>query len=173
MDHMADQIAQMEADVIDMPLVDNDPPERDEDDGPVILAVDRRMALKDESAEKWGMIGYAASLRQAAVLRRAEHDAPVLQARVVLGREADEWERAADTLRYARDEWDEDRVIGVLPLCSVVPHMVVFTHSHGPAFVIRRMENGGQTTLHVEPDDRPAPMYLNMVSKLSPVVVVA
>lgn len=104
--------------------------------------------------------------RMAELFGQLADEAPCRQVRFEMARRAKEWQHAA------KDSAEADAG-GVIELAGVVtPGMVVFRPSHRGDWmtVVRKLEQGGQFSLHLEDDDG-RPVYANLWGPTSPVVV--
>lgn len=113
------------------------------------------------------MIGPDEAAAQAEALRTAAEASPVRQLRYQLVHRAREWERAAT------NAVDADGEGGIEMLGAVVGGMYAFFPDDQDNWrrVIRTLNNGGQSSLHVNDDFDPRGRYLNFIGPDSPVVI--
>lgn len=119
------------------------------------------------------MIELEQAAATAALFGKAYHAATVPQIRAQFRRGYNEWNAAASDLKDANEEAGNDEVpepYAIELAGAVVPAMFVY-NVRGDRMMVRRMENGGQYTLHVEDPDRPTAEYVNLAGPASPVVV--
>lgn len=112
------------------------------------------------------MITHEEAIGQRRAYAAAAKASTVVQCRIMLRKAWSEWRKAVDTL----DELDSGDY-SVTLYCEIVPGHIVADDRHGDCAVVRKMENGGQTTLHLESRTGGAPIYLNYAGPTSPVVV--
>lgn len=114
------------------------------------------------------------TLEEALAQRRAYNtmvgNCTVRQIKIQMHHSWTEWRKVTMQLQELAEQGLGDEYAIAL-FCEVVPGQLVFYESNqsDTARVVRKMENGGQTTLHVEPDGRAA--YMNFAGPTSPVVV--
>ncbi len=107
--------------------------------------------------------------KQGDALRMAARKSPVRQLRYMLNRLAREWECAAGEMRGSEDEVTIE-LVGSLSMGMRVP----CSNKNGApdiGVLVRVMTRDGQTSLHLEPEGSPMPVYLNFSLPSSPVVV--
>jgi hypothetical protein len=91
----------------------------------------------------------------------------VVQCRIMLRRAWTEWRRAVEML----DELDSDDYAVAL-FCEIIPGYIV-ADERGDCMVVRKMEQGGQVSLHLESRTSSAPIYVNYQGQTSPIVVLS
>ena len=114
-------------------------------------------------------INAAQAEKQAQALREASRRSPVRQLRFMLAKLAREWEYAAGELEGASDELSIE-LVGSLSMGMRVP----CSNKNGApdtGVVVRVMSRDGQTSIHLEPEGSPMPVYLNYAGPTSPVAV--
>lgn len=114
-------------------------------------------------------ISAAQATKQAQALREASRRSPVRQLRFMLGKLAREWEYAAGELEGAGEELSIE-LVGSLSMGMRVP----CSNKNGApdtGVVVRVMSRDGQTSIHLEPEGSPMPVYLNYAGPTSPVAV--
>lgn len=107
--------------------------------------------------------------KQGDALRRAARSSPIRQLRYMLNRLAREWEHAAAEMMGSEDEVTIE-LVGSLSMGMRVP----CSNKNGApdiGVLVRVMTRDGQTSLHLEPEGSPMPVYLNFALPSSPVVV--
>lgn len=114
-------------------------------------------------------INAAQAEKQAQALREASRRSPVRQLRFMLAKLAREWEYAAGELEGAGEELSIE-LVGSLSMGMRVP----CSNKNGApdtGVVVRVMSRDGQTSIHLEPEGSPMPVYLNYAGPTSPVAV--
>lgn len=117
--------------------------------------------------ESEGLNG-AQATKQAEALRRAARQSPVRQLRFMLHRLAREWEFAA-----AEVEGEDELTIELVGSLSMGMRVPCSNKNGAPdiGVLVRVMTRDGQTSLHLEPENSPMPVYLNFSLPSSPVAV--
>lgn len=117
--------------------------------------------------ESEGLNG-AQATKQAEALRRAARQSPVRQLRFMLHRLAREWEFAA-----AEVEGEDELTIELVGSLSMGMRVPCSNKNGAPdiGVLVRVMTRDGQTSLHLEPEGSPMPVYLNFSLPSSPVAV--
>lgn len=113
------------------------------------------------------MITAEDAVRQRNAYRSLVHASSVPQIKILARRSWVEWRYACVLLEDLGDDY------GVMLYCELVPGTVVVDVRERDCMLVRKMENGGQSSLHLESPDHQRPVYQNYVGVTSPVVVLA
>lgn len=125
-------------------------------------------ALQPEKVPESEGLNAAQATKQAQALRRAARSSPVRQLRFMLHRLAREWEFAA-----AEVEGEDELTIELVGSLSMGMRVPCSNKNGMPdiGVLVRVMTRDGQTSLHLEPEGSPMPVYLNFSLPSSPVAV--